>query len=90
MGLQHHSPATKHPVATLYCEREIPAYLHSVLPLREMCRLLLLLLRHEGRLVLVQPPPDRPSLLWTQVEREVFFLCIEEAQLLPLVGVDDC
>ena len=40
--------------------------------------------------MLVQPPPDRPSLLWTQVEGEVLFLCIEEAQLLSLVGVDDC
>lgn len=38
--------------------------LHSIFPLREMCRLLLLLLRHDRCLMLAQPPPDRSGLLW--------------------------
>ncbi len=36
-----------------------------------------------------QPPPDRPRLLRAQIEREVLFLRVEEAELLPLVRVDD-
>ena len=58
----------------LSCKREIqlpastpehvPTYLHSIFPLREMCRLLLLLLRHDRCLMLAQPPPDRSGLLW--------------------------
>ena len=44
-----------------------------------MCRLLLLLLRHDRRLMLAQPPPDRSGLLWAQIEGEVLLLCVEEA-----------
>ena len=55
-----------------------------------MRRLLLLLLRHDRRLMPTQPPPDGPCLLRTQIEREVFLLRVEEAELLSLVGVDDC
>ncbi len=39
--------------------------------------------------MLAQPPPDRSGLLWAQVEGEVLLLCVEKAQLLSLVGVDD-
>ncbi len=67
----------------------IPTYLDRILPLREMRRLLLLLLRHERRLMPAQPSPDRPRLLRAQIEREVLFLRVEEAELLPLVRVDD-
>ena len=58
---------------------DIPTYLHCILPLREMCRLLLLLLRHDRRLMLAQPPPDSPSLLGAQVEGKIFLLRVEEA-----------
>ena len=44
-----------------------------------MRRLLLLLLRHDRRLMLAQPPSDRTGLLGAQIEREVLLLCIEEA-----------
>ena len=71
-------------------QSRISTYLDSILPLREMRRLLLLLLRHDRRLMPTQSPPDGPSLLRTQVEREILFLGVEEAELLSLVGVDDC
>ena len=54
-----------------------------------MRRLFLLLLRHDRRLMLAQPPPDRSSLLGAQIQRQVLFLRVEEAQLLSLIGVDD-
>ena len=54
-----------------------------------MRRLLLLLLRHDPRLMPTQPPPDRPRLLGSQIEREVFLFRVEETELLALVGVDD-
>ena len=55
-----------------------------------MRRLLLLLLRHDRRLMPTQPPPDGSCLLRTQIEREILLLRVEEAELLSLVGVDDC
>lgn len=50
---------------------------------------LLLLLRHPRRLILSQPPPNRTSLLWSEIEREELLLSVEETELLALVGVDD-
>ena len=54
-----------------------------------MGRLLLLLLRHDLRLMPTQPPPDRSGLLRAQIEGKVLFLRIEQTELLALVGVDD-
>ena len=75
---------------SIFRQSKISTYLDSILPLREMRRLLLLLLRHDRRLMPTQSPPDSPSLLRTQIKREIFLLGVEEAQLLSLVGVDDC
>lgn len=55
-----------------------------------MRRLLLLLLRHDRRLMPTQPPPDGSCLLRTQIEGEILLLRVEEAELLSLVRVDDC
>ena len=54
-----------------------------------MRRLLLMLQRHDRRLMPTQPPPDSSRLLRTQIEREILLLRVEEAELLSLVGVDD-
>ena len=54
-----------------------------------MRRPLLLLIRQFRRLMLAQAPPNRTSLFWSQVERQVLLLCVEEAQLLALVGIDN-
>ena len=37
-----------------------------------------------------QSPPDGSCLLRTQIEREILLLRVEEAELLALIGVDDC
>ena len=49
---------------------------------------LLLLLRHPRRLILRQPPPNRPRLLRTQVEWDVFLAFVEDAQLRALLRGD--
>lgn len=64
-------------------------YLHGILPLREMHLPLLLLIAHNRRLMLRQPPSHRPRLLGAQVERQVLLVLVEEAELGPLGGVDD-
>jgi len=64
-------------------------YLNSILPLRKMRRPLLLLLALNAGLVLRQAPPDRPRLLRAQVQRQVFLVLVEDAELRALVGVDD-
>lgn len=64
-------------------------YLNSILPLRKMRRPLLLLLALNAGLVLRQAPPDGPSLLRAQVQRQVFLVLVEDAELRALVGVDD-
>lgn len=48
-----------------------------------------LLLRHRLTLMLGQPTPHRPRHLRPQIERDVLFLLVEEAQLLALGGVYD-
>ena len=50
---------------------------------------LLLLFRHYRRLVLRQPPPHRSRLLGAEVERQVFLVFVEYAELGALGGVDD-
>jgi len=41
-------------------------------------------------LVLAQASSDGTGLLRSEVEREVFLILVEEAELCSLVGVDDC
>lgn len=41
-------------------------------------------------LVLGQTSPNGTGLLWSEVERLVLLALVEQAQLRPLVGVDDC
>ena len=55
-----------------------------------MCLLLLLLLRYSAGVFLAQSAADRTCLFRAQVEGQVFLLGIEEAQLVALVGIDDC
>lgn len=50
---------------------------------------LLLLLALDAGLVLGQAPPDRPRLLRAQIQRNVFLVFVEDAELGALVGVDD-
>lgn len=54
-----------------------------------MRRPLLLLLALNAGLVLRQAPPDGPRLLRAQVQRQVFLVLVELAELRALVGVDD-
>ena len=54
-----------------------------------MHRLLLLLLRHPTRLLLGQPPPNRPRLLRTQVQRQVLLVLVVYTELSALIGIDD-
>jgi hypothetical protein len=63
-------------------------YLDSILPLREMHRPLRRLLQHSRLILLRQPSPNSPRLLWSEVEREVFLVLVEETELCSLVGVD--
>lgn len=53
-----------------------------------MCLSLLLLVRHPTRVLLRQPSPDRSRLFWSEVEGQVFFILVEDAELRALVGVD--
>jgi hypothetical protein len=64
-------------------------YLDSILPLWEMRLPLRHLLQHSCLVLLGQPSPDSPRLLRSEVEREVFLVLVEEAELSALVGVDD-
>jgi hypothetical protein len=64
-------------------------YLNSIFPLREMHRPLRRLLQHPCLILLRQPSPNSPGLLRSEVEREVFLVLVEEAELCALVGVDD-
>lgn len=50
---------------------------------------LLLLLRHETRLVLGQSPTLRAGELGPEIERKVLLLLVEDAELMTLVLVDD-
>ena len=91
MTSQKHSSQLQKPQTAQVSNARVRSstYLDSILPLREMRRLLFLLFRHDRALVLTQPPPDRAGLLGAQVEGEVFLLLVEEAELLALVRVDD-
>ena len=51
--------------------------------------LLLLPLRQSVLVLLRQSPPDRARLLRAEVERDVLFAFVEDAELRALVGVDD-
>ena len=50
---------------------------------------LLLLLRHDARLMPRQSPPHGAGLLGTEIEGSIFFVFVEDAELGALVGVDD-
>lgn len=65
------------------------SYLNSKVPLGEVDLLLLLLLGDEGSFVLGQASPDSTGLLWAEVKRQVLLALVEDAELLPLVEVDD-
>ena len=65
-------------------------YLDREVPQREMSLLLLLPLRHALRLIFCQPSSDGASLLWAEVERDVFLSLVEDSELRSLVCVDDC
>lgn len=64
--------------------------LDSILPHREVHLLFLLLLGHHAGLLLRQPPPNRPRLFRSQIQRQVLLLLIEKPELRSLVRVDDC
>lgn len=63
--------------------------LHRVLPRGEVRRLLLLLLGHSAGILLAQSATDGAGLLWSEVEGEILLLCVEDSELVALVGVDD-
>jgi len=65
-------------------------YLDGVIPLWEMGLLLLLLLRNQVGLVLAQASANGASLLWSEVERRVLLVLVEDLELRALVDVDDC
>ena len=47
------------------------------------------LLQHPCLILLRQPSPNSPGLLRSEVEREVFLVLVEEAELCSLIGVND-
>src|SRR5947209_12400658 len=51
--------------------------LNSIFPHGEMRLLLLLLLRYPARIFLRQSSSDGSSLLWSEVEREIFLVLVE-------------
>ena len=63
--------------------------LDGVPPLREVDLLLLLLFRLQRCLMFVQPPTDGASVLGAKIKRHVLLGLVEEAELLPLLGVVD-
>jgi hypothetical protein len=63
--------------------------LDGVLSLGEVCLPLLLLLGDDRSLVLGESSADGAGLLGAEVERSVLLALVEEAELGPLVGVDD-
>lgn len=65
------------------------SYLDGELPLGEVGLLLLLLEGLAGRLELGESPADGTGLLGAEVERRVLLAGVEEAELSPLLGVDD-
>lgn len=55
-----------------------------------MSRPLLRLLQRLPTLMLTQTSSDSTSLLWSEVEGKMLLVLVEETELRPLVGVDDC
>lgn len=51
---------------------------------------LLLLLGDAAGVLLAQSATDGTGLLGSEVERKVLLLLVEQAELVSLVGVDDC
>lgn len=66
------------------------AYLDSKLSLREMSCTLCDLLQLLAALVCGQASSDSTGLFWSEIEREVLLVLVEEAELRSLVGVNDC
>lgn len=65
------------------------SYLNGVLPLGEVDLPLPLLLRLLGVLVLGKATAHRAGVLWSEVERKVLLVLVEQAELGALVDVDD-
>lgn len=63
--------------------------LDGKLPLGEVCALLLLLLGDSAGVLGAQSAADGTGLLCAEVEWEILLLCVEDAELMALVGVDD-
>lgn len=64
--------------------------LDGILPLGEVSALLLLLLGDSAGVLGAQSATDSAGLLCAEIEREILLLCVEDAELVALVGVDDC
>jgi len=64
-------------------------YLDGVVPLWEVHLLLLLLLGDKVGLVLGQASAHGTGLLWSEVERSVLLVLVEDLELRTLVDVDD-
>lgn len=65
------------------------SYLDGELPLREVHLALLGLLQNPRRVLLGQAAADGTGLLGPEVEGQVLLVLVEEAELGPLLGVDD-
>jgi len=68
----------------------IDAYLDSILPLRKVNSPLLRLLQNLSTLRFAQASSNGTCLLWSEVEREVLLVLIEETKLRALIGINDC
>lgn len=81
-------------IHTAHCESRLSFHhlslsLDSKLSLGEVCLSLLLLLSDSLRVLGRQSPTNSTGLLGSQVEREVLLLCVELAERVALVGIDD-
>lgn len=63
--------------------------LDGKLPLGEVRALLLLLLGDSAGVLGAQSAADGTGLLCAEIEWEILLLCVEDAELMALVGVDD-
>jgi hypothetical protein len=64
--------------------------LDSVVSLRKVRCALLGLLQRSCAVLCRESSSDGASLFWSEIEREVLLVLVEEAELRALVGVDDC
>lgn len=76
-------------VSEVQSEDTLPSYLHSELPLREVCLPLLGLLQNSRRVLGGKTTADSAGLLGAEIERKVLLVLVEEAELSTLLGVDD-